>query len=149
MTHDVCIFVKLEAIYVMTECPRWLRRQTWLPRINAGTNPDQNFYLLLISRCFTSTNFGLKVRIFLIIKRLKVSFRVDISKILVHAVIPHDSAQTWKMTNFCPVQILASKSQRSENRARKHKIFDYKKPFNIWFWYLNFFLKPKNLIFNT
>ena len=41
--------------------------------------------------CFTSTNFGLKVRIFLIIKRLKVSFRVDISKILAHAVIPHDS----------------------------------------------------------
>ena len=34
---------------------------------------------------------GLKVRIFLIIKRLKVSFRVVISKILVHAVIPHDS----------------------------------------------------------
>ena len=29
--------------------------------------------------------------IFLIIKRLKVSFRVDISKIFVHAVIPHDS----------------------------------------------------------
>ena len=92
MTHDVCIFVKLVVIYVLTECSRWLRRHTCLPRINAGTNPDQNFYLLLISRCFTSTNFGLKVRIFLIIKRLKVSFRVDISKILVHAVIPHDSA---------------------------------------------------------
>ena len=97
MTHDVCIFVKLEEIYVMTECPRWLRRQTRLPRINAGMNPDQNFYLLLISRCFTSTNFGLKVRIFLIIKRLKVLFRVDISKILVHAVIPHDSV-------LCPDQ---------------------------------------------
>ena len=57
------------------------------------------------------------------------------------------NAQTWKMTNFCPVQILASKSQRSENSTRKRKIFDHKKPFNIWFWYLNFFLKPKKLIF--
>ena len=35
--------------------------------------------------------FGLKVRIFLIIKRLKVSLRVDISKILVLAVTLHDS----------------------------------------------------------
>ena len=92
MTHDACIFAKLGAIYVISKCPRWLRRQTWLPCINAGTNPDQNFYLLLISCCFTSINFGLKARIFLIIKWLKVLFWVDISKILVHAVIPHDSA---------------------------------------------------------
>ena len=54
-----------------------------------------NLYLFLISCCFTSTNFGSKVRIFLIIKRLKVLFRVDISKILVHAVIPHDSVYFW------------------------------------------------------
>ena len=50
-----------------------------------------NSYLSLISCCFTSTNFGLKVIIFLIIKQLKVLFPVDISKILVHAVITHDS----------------------------------------------------------
>ena len=85
------LFVKLEFVHMMTECPRWPRRQSCLPRIDAGSNPDQNFYLSLISPCFASTNFGLKVRIFLTIKLLKVSFRVDISKILVHAVIPHDS----------------------------------------------------------
>jgi len=61
-----------------------------------------NFYLFLISHCFSLTNSGLKVRIFLIVKWLKVSFRVDISKIFVHAVIPPDSAflslldLTWK-----------------------------------------------------
>ena len=57
------------------------------------------------------------------------------------------SAQTWKVTSLCPLQIFTLESQSSENSARKHKIFDYKKPFNIWFWYLNFFLKPKKFIF--
>ena len=54
-----------------------------------------NFYLSPILHCCTSTNFGLKVRIFLIIKKLKVPFQVDISKTLVYAIIPHDSTLTY------------------------------------------------------
>ena len=40
------LFVKLEYIHMMTECPRWLRRQSWLSFIDAGTNPDQIFIFL-------------------------------------------------------------------------------------------------------
>ena len=59
-----------------------------------------NFYLSLISRCFTLTIFGLKVRLFLIIKQLKIPVLVDISKTLVHAVIPHVNVKSFTLEGW-------------------------------------------------
>ena len=93
ITHDVCI------LYLYQNCNSL--QDDWVSEMVKASIliflHSHKFYLFSILHRFTSTKFGLKVRILLIIKWLKVSFRVDISKTLVHAVIPLDSvAQSLK-----------------------------------------------------